>query len=55
MSVFHFVNVAHATFLFFASGADAVPALFIPTGSKLSIYRERLDATLDSANMTRVN
>jgi len=36
MSTFHFENVAYATFLFFASGADAVPeldALFILTQS----------------------
>ncbi len=34
LSTFHFVNVAYATFLFFASGADASPeldALFILT------------------------
>jgi len=36
MSTFHFENVAYANFLFFASGADAVPeldALFILTQS----------------------
>ena len=55
MSVFHLVHVAYATFLFFPSGTEAIPALVIPTGYKLLIYCVRLDAILDSANLTRVN
>ncbi len=49
MSTFHFVNVAYATFFFYASGADSSPeldALFILTGV--------LEARLETSHLNHI-